>query len=64
MHFVPVLLSVHETVPNVPSPELENSTVPGSFELSAEVTVAAQVVDDPSAMLFGEHFTVVEVGTS
>jgi hypothetical protein len=64
VHFVPLLFSLQDTVPNVPAPELENSTVPGNFELSADFTVAVHIVIDPTVTLLGLHFTVVVVGTS
>lgn len=64
VHLVPVLISLHETVPNVPDPELENCTIPGSWELSADLTVAVHFVGEPSATLLGEQVTLVVVGTS
>ena len=56
-----MLFTTQLTVPKVPSPELENETIPDNFDPSSDLTVAVQVVEDPDGTLAGEHFTEVEV---
>lgn len=59
-----MLSSLQVTALKVPSPELENSTFPGSFDPSADFAIAVQVVGDPSFTVDGLHVTFVLVGTS